>query len=154
MRTFLKRWLLPIFGSALALYLVFALYGSLDFALFLQGLRGANMFWIAILAATILLEQLMSGWKWRQILFDVKPVGTLRLTGALLAGYGANVLVPLGISPLNVDLGKTIEQRASGRNFDIDDVFLDFLLFYEKRRKNGMLFFVFFEIRYQCCTVP
>lgn len=100
MRIFLKRWLLPIFGSALALYLVFALYGSLDFALFLQGLRGANMFWIAILAATILLEQLMSGWKWRQILFDVKPVGTLRLTGALLAGYGANVLVPLGISPL------------------------------------------------------
>lgn len=100
MRTFLKRWLLPIFGSATALYLVFALYGSLDFALFLQGLRGANMFWIAILAATILLEQLMSGWKWRQILFDVKPVGTLRLTGALLAGYGANVLVPLGISPL------------------------------------------------------
>ena len=24
-------------------------------------------------------------------------IGTLRLTGALLAGYGANVLVPLGI---------------------------------------------------------
>ncbi|TMV09997.1 hypothetical protein FGK63_02715 [Ruegeria sediminis] len=100
MRFFLKRWLLPVVGSALALYLVFALYGSLDFRLFLQGLRGADMVWIAVLAATILLEQLMSGWKWRQILFDVKPVGTLRLTGALLAGYGANVLVPLGISPL------------------------------------------------------
>lgn len=43
---------------------------------------------------------MLNGWKWRQILHDVKPVRTLRLTGALLAGYGANVLVPMGISPL------------------------------------------------------
>lgn len=53
-----------------------------------------------MLAATILLEQVINGWKWRQILYDVKPVSAMRLTGALLAGYGANVLVPLGISPL------------------------------------------------------
>lgn len=53
-----------------------------------------------MLAVTILLEQVANGWKWRQILYDVKPVRTLRLTSALLAGYGANVLVPLGISPL------------------------------------------------------
>lgn len=95
-----RRWLLPVLGAALALWLTFLLYGSLDFARFLEGLSTANPFWLAILAATILLEQLLSGWKWRQILYDVKPVGTIRLTGALLAGYGANVLVPLGISPL------------------------------------------------------
>ncbi|MDZ4796813.1 MAG: lysylphosphatidylglycerol synthase transmembrane domain-containing protein [Bryobacteraceae bacterium] len=95
-----RRWLLPVLGAALALWLIFLLYGSLDFARFLEGLRGTNPLWIAVLAGTILLEQLLSGWKWRQILYEVKPVGTLRLTGALLAGYGANVLVPLGISPL------------------------------------------------------
>jgi len=96
----LVRWIFPAAGGVAALGLVFWLYGSLDFSRFWQGLREADPVWIAVLAATILLEQLLSGWKWRQILYDVKPVPTLRLTGALLAGYGANVLVPLGISPL------------------------------------------------------
>lgn len=94
------RWLLPVLGGVLALGMIFWLYGSLDFGRFLLGLRQANPFWIGILTATILLEQVLNGWKWRQILYDVKPIGTLRLTGAFLAGYGANVLVPLGISPL------------------------------------------------------
>ncbi len=100
MTQFVRRWLLPILGAGVALWLIFRLYGGLDFARFLAGLRGADPPWLVVLAAAILLEQLLSGWKWRQILADVKPVGTLRLTGALLAGYGANVLVPVGISPL------------------------------------------------------
>jgi hypothetical protein len=83
-----------------ALALIFWLYRDLDFGRFLTGLREAHVGWIGMLASTILLEQLVNGWKWRQILHDVKPVRTLRLTGALLAGYGANVVVPLGISPL------------------------------------------------------
>lgn len=100
MRDIFRRWILPALGAGLALWLVFRLYGGLDFSRFMAGLRGANPLWLGVLAATILLEQLLSGWKWRQILYDVKPVDTWRLTGALLAGYGANVLVPLGISPL------------------------------------------------------
>lgn len=100
MRRAATRWLLPLIGGALALALIFWLYGSLDFDRFVLGLGAAEPAWIGVLAATILLEQLLNGWKWRQILYDVKPVGTLRLTGAFLAGYGANVLVPLGISPL------------------------------------------------------
>lgn len=83
-----------------ALALIFWLYRDLDFGRFLTGLRDAHLGWITMLTVTILLEQVANGWKWRQILHDVKPVHTLRLTGALLAGYGANVLVPLGISPL------------------------------------------------------
>ena len=99
-RTLATRWVLPVLGGALALAVIFYFYRGLDFGRFVEGLRGANPGWIAVLAVTILLEQLCNGWKWRQILHDVKPVRTLRLTGALLAGYGANVLVPLGISPL------------------------------------------------------
>lgn len=100
MNRILLRWGAPLIGGVVALILIFLLYGSLDFGKFLEGLWSANPIWIAVLAVTILLEQFLNGWKWRQILHDVKPVGTLRLTGALLAGYGANVLVPLGISPL------------------------------------------------------
>tara|TARA_R110002051_G_scaffold83650_9_gene148344 strand:+ start:26705 stop:27733 length:1029 start_codon:yes stop_codon:yes gene_type:complete len=100
MNRILLRWGAPLIGGAVALILVFLLYGGLDFGKFLGGLRSASPIWIVVLAVTILLEQLLNGWKWRQILHDVKPVGTMRLTGALLAGYGANVVVPLGISPL------------------------------------------------------
>lgn len=100
MRRLLARWGLPVAGSAVALAIIFWLYRDLDFGRFLAGLMAAKPGWIAMLAVTILLEQLVNGWKWRQILHDVKPVRTLRLTGALLAGYGSNVLVPLGISPL------------------------------------------------------
>ncbi len=100
MKRILLRWAAPLIGGVVALLLIFLLYGSLDFWKFLEGLRSANPVWIVVLAVTILLEQFLNGWKWRQILHDVKSVGTLRLTGALLAGYGANVLVPLGISPL------------------------------------------------------
>lgn len=96
----MRRWLLPLLGAAVSLAILFALYRSLDLARFLSALRQANLIWIAMLALFILLEQVMNGWKWRQILHDVKPVRSLRLTGAMLAGYGANVLVPLGISPL------------------------------------------------------
>jgi hypothetical protein len=52
-----------------------------------------------VLAGTILLEQLIRGWKWRQILFDLKPISSVRLFGAILAGYGVAVLIPLGVSP-------------------------------------------------------
>lgn len=100
MRVFLMRWLLPVFGGAVALALVFVLYRELDLLRFLDGLRRADLGWISVLAATILLEQFANGWKWRQLLYDVKPISSFRLTGAMLAGYGANALVPLGISPL------------------------------------------------------
>ena len=92
-----KRWILPITGSAAAMATIFYLYRDLDFGRFIGGLQDANRWWIAMLAATILLEQLVNGWKWRQVLYDLKPVSSLRLTGAMLAGYGANVLVPLGM---------------------------------------------------------
>ncbi len=100
LRTFVTRWLIPILGGVVAVAAIFYLYRGLDFALFMDGVRNANLWWVGVLAAAILFEQYISGWKWRQILYDLKPISSVRLTGALLAGYGANVLVPLGISPL------------------------------------------------------
>ncbi|MFV2035171.1 MAG: lysylphosphatidylglycerol synthase transmembrane domain-containing protein [Halocynthiibacter sp.] len=99
-RKTLLKWALPLIGGLIALALIAIIYRGLDLDKFLQGLRQAKLQWVGVLAAAILLEQFVNGWKWRQILYDLKPVSSLRLTGGLLAGYGANVLVPLGISPL------------------------------------------------------
>jgi uncharacterized membrane protein YbhN (UPF0104 family) len=94
------RWVVPLIGGALALVAVFLLYRGLDFDLFVAELRGAKLWWIVLLAATILLEHLIQGWKWRQLLYDLKPISSWRLTGAFLAGYAVNFLLPIGISPL------------------------------------------------------
>ncbi len=94
------RWCVPLIGGGLALSVVFFLYRGLNFNLFLAALKNADFRWIVVLGVTILLEQLIQGWKWRQLLYDLKPISSWRLTGAFLAGYGANILVPVGISPL------------------------------------------------------
>ena len=79
---------------------LFWLYRDLDARSFWAAVTKADPFWLSALAFSILLEQYLRGWKWRQILFDLKPVSSFRLFGAILAGYGAAILIPLGISPL------------------------------------------------------
>ena len=94
------RWTLPTFGSALAIAALFWLYQDLDLEQFLSAIAAAELVWLFVLAGTILLEQLTRGWKWRQILFDLKPISSVRLFAAILAGYGVAILIPMGISPL------------------------------------------------------
>jgi uncharacterized membrane protein YbhN (UPF0104 family) len=90
------RWLIPTIGGVIALSAAFFLYRNLDFDRFLVALQNAKIWWVAMLAVAILLEQCIHGWKWRQLLYDLKPISSMRLTGALLAGYGANNQAPLG----------------------------------------------------------
>ena len=94
------RWILPTIGITVAIVVLFWLYQDLDIERFLSAIASSDLLWIIVLGGTILLEQLTRGWKWRQILFDLKPISSARLFGAILAGYGVAILIPLGISPL------------------------------------------------------
>jgi len=96
----LIRYLAPLAGACVALTVLFLLYRDFDFQQFVIELKQAKLQWIVVLALAILIEQLIQGWKWRQLLYDLKPISSLRLTGAFLAGYCANCFVPLGVSPL------------------------------------------------------
>lgn len=87
-------------GAALTITLLFWIYQDLGPERFLSAIATADLLWLFVLAGTILLEQLIRGWKWRQILFDLKPISSVRLFGGILAGYGVAVLIPLGVSPL------------------------------------------------------
>lgn len=92
--------MLPTVGAILAIAVLFWLYQDLDLERFLSAIATADLAWLFVLTGTILLEQLVRGWKWRQILFDLKPISSVRLFGAILAGYGVAVVIPLGVSPL------------------------------------------------------
>ena len=96
----LLHWIFPILGTTLAIVVLFWLYQDLDIAQFFSSIATADLVWILVLGGTILLEQLIRGWKWRQILFDLKPISSATLFGAILAGYGVAILIPLGVSPL------------------------------------------------------
>ena len=95
----LSRWIMPLLGSGAALIILFLLYRDLDLSRLIDAVVSSDARWLLVLAGTILLEQMIRGWKWRQILFDLKPVSSLRLFAAVMAGYGVSVLIPLGISP-------------------------------------------------------
>lgn len=41
-------------------------------------------------------EQLVRAWKWRQLLLPLRSVGTVRLFGAIMAGYLLSMIVPFG----------------------------------------------------------
>ncbi len=60
----------------------------------------ADIVFLSLLASAIAVEQLVRAWKWRQLLHGIRSIPTLRLFAAVMAGYFANYLVPLGISPV------------------------------------------------------
>ena len=63
-------------GATVALGLFYLLYRDIDLAKFTEALWTARPQWLAVLVATILVENLLRGWKWGQILHDLKPVAT------------------------------------------------------------------------------
>jgi hypothetical protein len=64
-----------------------------------QVVAQADIRFLLLVPLAIAAEQLVRAWKWRQLLHVIRPIGTLRLFGAIMAGYLANILIPLGVSP-------------------------------------------------------
>ena len=81
---FLIGYLSPLAGVGVALFVIFLLYRDLDFPQFFIELKQAKLVWIIALALAILIEQLIQGWKWRQLLYDLKPIASTRLTLSLI----------------------------------------------------------------------
>jgi glycosyltransferase 2 family protein len=87
-------------AAALAAGVLFMTFRHMDIERLPGVLAEGQAGWLIILAVSIPLEQVVRGWKWRQILFDIRPVGAFRLFGAVMAGYFANMVAPVGVSPL------------------------------------------------------
>ena len=131
------RWW-PIGGALIgALALGWVLW-RLDYARLQDIVVQANVGFLLLVPLTIAVEQLMRAWKWRQLMHGIRPIGTLRLFGAIMAGYFANFLIPLGISPIvrswlvarleNLRMGTVLATAAIDRLVD-GVVFTGFVAF-------------------------
>lgn len=94
-----RRWL-PWAGALIGLALLVWVLSRFDLNRFLTTLAGADLFYLALVPAGQAFEQLVRAWKWRQILSPLKLISTLRLFGAVMAGYLIASLIPLGFGTI------------------------------------------------------
>jgi len=93
-----RRWW-PWLGGLVGLAALAWVFGRLDYARLREVLANADAFYLLTVPLAIAAEQVVRAWKWRQILYAMRSVGTFRLFGVIMAGYLAGMLVPGG-SPL------------------------------------------------------
>lgn len=60
----------------------------------------AEISFLAVVPLVVIAEQIIRGWKWRQLLWALRPITTLHLFGAIMAGYLLAILVPFGFGTI------------------------------------------------------
>lgn len=93
------RWRrgLPWLGALLGASALTLVLRRFDLDRFLALLAGADPRFLAVVPLALMGEQLVRAWKWRQFLHPLRPnIGTLRLFGAIMAGYLLAMLIPFG----------------------------------------------------------
>jgi hypothetical protein len=87
-------------GAVIGVAVLAWAFARVDYGRMEQLLAQADPAPLAVVPLAIAAEQLVRAWKWRQLLHAIRPIGTLRLFGSIMAGYFANFLIPLGVSPI------------------------------------------------------
>lgn len=90
------RWLGALLGAAILAWVL----RHFDLDRFRAILAHADIRYLALVPLAVICEQWVRAWKWRQLLYPIRPVGTLRLFGAIMAGYLTGLLVPFGFASL------------------------------------------------------
>ena len=93
------RWGPWVGGLLGAGALVWVLRG-IEFERFFAAVAGADARFLVLVPVAIAAEQLVRAWKWRQLLYPLRPTGTLPLFGAIMAGFFGGLLLPPGASPI------------------------------------------------------
>ena len=93
------RWW-AIGGALVGVAAIFWVLWRVDYDRLRDIVIQANVGFLLLVPLTIAAEQWLRAWKWRQLLYEIKPIHTLRLFGAIMAGYFANFLIPLGVSAI------------------------------------------------------
>lgn len=90
-----RRWL-PWAGGLLGLVALVWVLQGFDFNRFRSILVGADLRLLALVPLAILAEQIVRAWKWRQLLYPLRPIGVTYLFGTIMASYLLAMLIPFG----------------------------------------------------------
>lgn len=92
---FRRRWL-PWLGALVGVAALVWVLRGFDPHRFRTIAADADFRFILMVPAVIIVEQLVRGWKWRQLLWPLRPIASIYLFGAVMAGYLLAILVPFG----------------------------------------------------------
>lgn len=91
---------LPWLGAVAGIALLGWVLRNLDVSRFLDVLAEAELWPLAVLLFFILADSVVRAEKWRHMLTPLAAVARMRLFGAIMAGYFANMVTPVRVSPL------------------------------------------------------
>lgn len=94
-----RRWT-PWVGGVVGLGALAWVLRGINFERFFATVAGADPGFLALVPAAIAAEQLVRAWKWRQLLYPLRPVGTIPLFGAIMASFFGGLLLPPGVGPI------------------------------------------------------
>lgn len=92
------RRLLPWLGALAGILGLIWVLRDFDPVQLLKVISEADPAPLLLLPLSIMLEQFIRAIKWRQLLHPLHSIGVWRLFGAIMTGYFANLLAPLGVS--------------------------------------------------------
>jgi hypothetical protein len=87
-------------GGAVGLAGLVWVLSRIDFEQFLSAIARAEPGYILLVLLGIAGEQWVRAWKWRQLLWPIRPIATIPLFGSIMAGYFGNLVIPVGVSAL------------------------------------------------------
>jgi hypothetical protein len=93
--TAFRRWL-PWLGALIGVVALAWVLRGFDLNRFRAVTASADLRFVLLVPLTIIVEQIVRGWKWRQLLWRLRPIGSVCLFGAIMAGYLLAIVVPFG----------------------------------------------------------
>ena len=99
MRRYWRHWW-SVGGTVVGVVALVWAFARVDYDRMQHVVAQADLALLVLVPLAIAAEQMVRAWKWRQLLCVIQPISTLRLFGAIMAGYFAIFLIPLDISPI------------------------------------------------------
>ena len=90
-----RRWL-PWLGALIGAAALAWVLRGFELNRFRAVAAGADLRFLLLVPPTIIVEQIVRGWKWRQLLWPLRAIGSIYLFGAIMAGYFLAIMVPFG----------------------------------------------------------
>ena len=94
-----RQWL-PWVGGLVGLAALAWVLRGFNLDRFRAVTENADLRFLILVQAVIMCEQLVRGWKWRQLLYPLRPIATLALFGTIMAGYLLAILIPFGFGTI------------------------------------------------------